>query len=277
MGATLRAAVTRLGGDADARVDAEALLAFALERDRGWLIAHRDDELPDALCHAFSRLVDQRECGHPVAYLTARRGFWNLELEVGPGVLIPRPETELLVQLALDRIPLDRALRIADLGTGSGSIALALARERPRITVFGVDASREALRIAEANAHRLNLRNVLLLRANWLDALPETSGFALVVSNPPYLADDDPHLQQGDLRFEPRMALASGEDGLDAIRAIVRSARSRLHCSGELLIEHGATQGAEVRALLVAAGYASVQTWQDLGGRDRVSGGVSAD
>lgn len=273
----LRAAVAQLGGDADARIDAEVLLAFVLECDRGWLIAHRDDDMLATLRHAYAWLIDQRAQGHPVAYLIGRRGFWNLELEVAPGVLIPRPETELLVQLALDRMPVERAMRIADLGTGSGAIALALASERPQVTIVAIDASVEALRIAEANARRLGLGNVRFLRGDWLDALRADGSFDVIVTNPPYLSDSDAHLLQGDLRFEPRMALASGADGLDAIRTIVRSARARLRRGGQLLIEHGATQGAEVRGLLAEAGYRDVTTWRDLNAHERVSGGVLAD
>ncbi len=275
--ASLRAAIERLGGDADARVDAEVLLAFVLQRDRSWLIAHRDDVLPEATRATFAGLVDKRASGMPVAYLTGRRGFWNLELEVGPAVLIPRPETELLVQLALERIPEDQPFRIADLGTGSGAIALVLAGERPRCRIIAVDSSVEALRVAAANARRLNHPNIEFLCGDWLDALGSQQGFDLIVSNPPYLANDDAHLLQGDLRFEPRAALASGSDGLGAIGTIIECARARMRRGGELLLEHGATQGAAVRSLFTSAGYAGVQTWLDLGARERVSGGVSAD
>ncbi len=276
VGRLLRAAVERLGGDPDARVDAQVLLAFALQRDRGWLIAHHGDLLPAPTRQAFGRLVDRRAAGHPVAYLTGRRGFRNLDLEVEPGVLIPRPETEQLVDLALDLIPAANAARIADLGTGSGAIALALASERPLAWVVAVDASAQALRIAAANARRLGLRNVAFAQCNWLDAFQGADTFDLIATNPPYLAEADEHLSRGDLRFEPRMALASGADGLDAIRSIVQGAGGRLRPAGHLLVEHGATQAGEVRGLLQGAGFLGVQTWTDLAGHERVSGGSSA-
>lgn len=273
----LRAAMERLGGGPDARVDAEVLLAFVLRRDRSWLIAHRDDCLPAESQASFANLVDSRATGTPVAYLTGRRGFWKLELDVGPAVLIPRPETELLVQLAIDRIPPDRPCRIADLGTGSGAIALAIAGERPQCSIVAIDSSRQALRVAAENLRRTGLFNLGFVCGNWLDALRIQECFDLIVSNPPYLATDDAHLLVGDLRFEPRAALVSGRDGLEAIRTIVACSRPQLRPGGQLLVEHGAAQGDAVRSLLTGAGYTGVHTWQDLAGCDRVSGGASAD
>ncbi len=277
VGAALRTAIARLDGGADARTDAEIMLASVLGRDRAWLIAHRDDMLDDAALARFAELVELRAAGHPVAYLTGRRGFWSLDLAVTPDTLIPRAETELLVQLALDRISAEARSRIVDLGTGSGAIALAIARERPHAALVAVDNSAAALRVAEANARATGIGNVEFVQGNWFEPLSLQDPFDLVVSNPPYLASDDPHLSRGDLRFEPRSALASGADGLDALRTIVDAARARLVEGGWLLLEHGLTQGHGVRALLAAAGFEHVQTWPDLAGRDRVSGGTSPD
>ncbi len=277
VGEALRSAASRLDGGVDARTDAEMMLASVLGRDRAWFIAHRDELLDDAALARFAKLVELRAAGHPVAYLTGRRGFWSLELAVTPDTLIPRAETELLVQLALERISADTRSRIVDLGTGSGAIALAIARERPHAALVAVDHSAAALRVAEANARAAGIGNVAFVEGSWFDALSLQDPFDLVVSNPPYLASDDPHLSQGDLRFEPRSALASGMDGLDALRTIVGSARARLVDGGWLLLEHGLTQGPGVRALLAVAGFENVQTWPDLAGRDRVSGGTSAD
>src|SRR5690348_10568633 len=261
-----------LRGD-DARVEAELLFVHVLGVSRAWLVAHADDELGDEKRAAFDALIARRARGEPVAYLTGSRGFHALELRVTPDVLIPRPETELLVELALQRIPGNAELRIADLGTGSGAIALAIARARPGARVLGTDASERALVIARENARHLGLTNVEFAQGDWCAALGDGCDFDLIVSNPPYIAEDDPHLREGDLRFEPRAALASGVDGLDAIRAIVRDARAHLHEGGWLLLEHGFEQGAAARALLEQSGYREVFTERDLEGRERVSGG----
>jgi len=264
----LVAATARLGE----RVDAEALLLHVLRQPRSWLFAHADDALDTDVRTAFDALVARRAAGEPVAYLTGRRGFWTLELEVTPATLIPRPETELLVELALERLPRDMACRVADLGTGSGAIALALASERPQAQVVATDASVDALAVARRNAQRLGIGNVRFVQGDWLAPLTGER-FALVVSNPPYIEAADPHLTQGDLRYEPAAALASGADGLDAIRRIVARAPAHLESGGWLLFEHGWNQGDAARALLRAAGYVQVFTAQDLEARDRVSGG----
>lgn len=266
---TLLAAATRTLGE---RVDAEALLLHVLQRPRSWLFAHADDLLDAASEAAVLALVQRRAAGEPVAYLTGRRGFWTLELEVTPATLIPRPETELLVELALQRVAPAAAVQVADLGTGSGAIALAIASERPQAQVLATDASIEALAVARRNAQRLGVANLRFAHGDWLAPL-EGGRFALVVSNPPYIEAGDPHLAQGDLRFEPASALASGADGLDDIRRIVQGARGVLQRGGWLLLEHGWQQGAAVRALLCQAGYAQVFTAQDLEARERVSGG----
>ena len=265
----LLATATRMLGE---RVDAEVLLLHALGKPRSWLFAHAEDAVDATVAAAYAALVERRAAGEPVAYLTGRRGFWTLELEVSPATLIPRPETERLVELALERLPSDAVVRVADLGTGSGAIALALASERPQARVVATDASAAALAVARRNAQRLGIRNVQFAQGDWLAPL-QGERFALVVSNPPYIEADDAHLGQGDLRFEPASALASGSDGLDDIRRIVHDAREVLLPDGWLLFEHGWNQGEAVRALLCDAGYGEVFTARDIESRDRVSGG----
>jgi release factor glutamine methyltransferase len=258
-------------GDGEGAREVEVLLAHALGRDRAWLYAHADDALPAERAIEFHRLLVRRAGGEPIAYLTGRREFWSLDLAVTAHVLIPRPETELLVELALQKIPQGAQVEIADLGTGSGAIALALARECPRARVLASDASATALAVARANAQRLGIANVEFVESDWFGALGGRR-FDVVVSNPPYIAEHDAHLAQGDLRFEPRTALASGADGLDAIRTIVRDAPAYLKSGGWLLCEHGFEQGTAVRDLLAGAGYLEVFTARDLEDRDRVSG-----
>ncbi|UYK76136.1 peptide chain release factor N(5)-glutamine methyltransferase [Xanthomonas sacchari] len=261
----LRAACTQVE-----RGDAEALLLHALQRDRAWLFAHARDPLADEVADGFQALLARRVQGEPVAYLTGRRGFWTLDLAVGPATLIPRADTERLVELALERLDPAPGRRIADLGTGSGAIALALASERPRAQVLATDLSTAALAVAQANAQAHGLGNVAFAHGPWLAPLAGQR-FDLIASNPPYIAAGDPHLQQGDLRYEPASALASGPDGLDDLRRIVADAPAHLLPGGWLLLEHGWDQGAAVRALLEVAGFAEVATYQDLEARDRVT------
>lgn len=268
--ALLRAAAARIG-----RSDAEPLLLHALGRDRTWLFAHGRDPVDPAVAAAFEALVARREAGEPVAYLTGRRGFWTLDLQVTPATLIPRPETETLVELALQRVDTAAGRRIADLGTGSGAIALALASERPRARVVAVDLSAAALEVARTNAAAHALGNVEFRHGSWLAPLAGER-FDLVASNPPYIAEGDPHLQQGDLRHEPGGALASGTDGLDAIREIVAGAPGCLLPGGWLLFEHGWDQAETVAALLRRHGFADVATHRDLEARDRVTLGRRA-
>jgi len=250
--------------------DAELLLAHALGRSRSWLLAHAEEGIPDGDVARFHALVERRAAGEPVAYLVGSRGFWSLDLAVSTATLIPRAETELLVELALERIPVEASMRIADLGTGSGAIALAIAKERPRARVVATDASAGALEIARDNARRNGTGNVEFRHGDWLAPL-DGETFDLIASNPPYIAFGDPHLDQGDLRFEPASALSSGIDGLDAIRAIVRDAASHLRRGGWLLLEHGWGQGEAVRMLLRDVGFAGIATERDLENRERVS------
>lgn len=255
--------------------DAEVLLADAIGQGRSWLFAHAHDTVPSAAIERFESMWQRRLAGEPVAYLTGRRGFWTLDLEVGPATLIPRPETEVLVELALARVPAGQPARIADLGTGSGAIALAIARERPHAQLIATDASEAALDVARRNASTHRIANVEFRGGDWFGPL-QGECFALIASNPPYIADGDPHLGEGDLRFEPDSALSSGADGLDAIRAIVADAGAHLDAGGWLLLEHGWDQGDAVRGLLVEAGFLEVETARDLEGRERVSLGRSA-
>ncbi|MCD9095917.1 peptide chain release factor N(5)-glutamine methyltransferase [Luteimonas fraxinea] len=258
--------------DAAARIDATDarwLLAHAAGRSQTWLYAHARDPAPDGVAARFELLVARRAAGEPVAYLTGVRGFFGLDLAVTPATLIPRPETELLVELALAQLPAENA-RLVDLGTGSGAIALAIARERPDAAVLATDASVEALAVARANAQALAVSNVRFAHGDWYAPLAGTH-FDVIASNPPYIEDADPHLAQGDLRFEPASALSSGADGLDAIRVLAAGALAHLAPGGWLLVEHGFAQGAAVRALFEHAGLVEVATERDLEARDRVT------
>ena len=265
----LRAAAARLAIP-DGRHEAEQLLAHALGRDRAWLFAHAVEVLEPRQVANFEELLARRLAGEPIAYLTGLRGFWTLDLQVNADTLIPRPETELLVELALARLPAHLPLHVADLGTGSGAIALAIGKERPQSRVIATDASEGALAVAARNAASNEIANVEFRQGSWFAPL-RGECFDLIASNPPYIAEGDPHLQQGDLRFEPASALSSGSDGLDDIRDIVAHAGEHLLTGGWLLLEHGLEQGAAIRTLLEAAGFVEVATERDLELRDRVT------
>jgi release factor glutamine methyltransferase len=260
------------GTSPDPRLDGEALLAFALERDRAWLFAHPEAEPAAADITRFRALLQQRAQGVPVNYLTGRREFWSLSLEVSPDTLIPRPETEQLVEIAL-ALDLPAEARVLDLGTGSGAIALALASERPAWQLVASDRSEGALAIATGNARRLNLSNVRFVLSDWFDALQAEPAFDLIVSNPPYIPDADPHLTRGDLRFEPRDALASGTDGLRDITRIIAQAPDFLGPGGWLWLEHGFDQRDPVMAALARQGYRDCRHYADSAGNPRNSGG----
>lgn len=256
-------------GDTDARM----LLQHALNVSHAHLIAYPDQELSPEQIQYLGQLTQRRACGEPVAYLTGKREFYSLDFKVTPAVLIPRPETELLVDLALERIPVDRTFKVLDLGTGSGAIALTIGKHRPLVSVIAVDASVEAARIAESNAEQLNVHNVRIMRGDWFEGL-DGERFDLIVSNPPYVASTDPHLSQGDLRFEPAMALTDGADGLGCLRAIMGSAPAHLVAGGTLLVEHGYDQAEACRQLLENAGFGAIICRPDLAGIPRISGGI---
>lgn len=250
--------------------EAEILLAHAMERDRSWLYAH-PKHLPTTQKQGrFMALLTRRLTGEPVAYLTGLREFWSMPLRVDQHTLIPRPETEHLIEFVLERLPDLPPQRVIDLGCGCGTIALALARERPHWEILASDRSANALALARTNAQQLGL-NVSFLRTDWLAGI--AGPFDLIISNPPYVAESDTHLGRGDLRFEPRGALIAGPDGLDAIRCLVAQARPRLCPGGLLAFEHGHDQGAMCRALLEQAGYHEVGTDLDLAGLPRFSHG----
>ena len=252
-----------------APIDAQVLLAHVLGVGRAWLVAHATDPLAMRDVEAFFTLAKRRRDGEPVAYLTGVREFMGLALEVGRSVLIPRPETETLVECALRAMPADRPLRVLDLGTGSGAIALAVAQARPLAQVLGVDASPSALAVAIRNAERMKLGNVAWLQTDWYEGLG-CEAFDLIASNPPYVADGDPHLAEGDVRFEPIGALRAGPAGLDALRIVVAGAPARLADGATLVVEHGFDQADAVRALMDGAGFADSRTFRDLAGIPRV-------
>ena len=255
-------------------VDARALLVHVLDRDRAWLAAHAEDVLNQDQTTAFFSLVRRRHDGEPVAYLTGTREFWGLTLTVTPHVLIPRPETESVVECALARLPRDRAVRILDLGTGSGAIALALAHELHNAVVVGSDRSLAALLVARASAQRLAIANAEFVEADWYAGVP-AGAWDLIASNPPYVDGGDAHLAQGDLRYEPRSALSPGADGLAALRVIIGGARERLVAGGFLIVEHGHDQSDAVRELFRAAGFSAIAAARDLAGIPRVVAGRS--
>jgi release factor glutamine methyltransferase len=271
LGEALNSAQRALAAITDTpRLDAEWLLEHVTALDRTQLFTRADEVLDAAGSARFFALVERRRRGEPLAYLTGERGFWSLNLRVSPDVLVPRPETELLVEWSLLLIAeLDRPV-IADLGTGSGALALALATERPDAIVDATDVSAAALVIAQGNAERLGLQRVRFQRGHWLEPLADQA-YDLIVSNPPYIAADDAHLQA--LQHEPMLALSDGADGLDALREIIATASAHLRRNGWLMVEHGYDQAAAVRSLFAQAGFSAVETRPDMGGQERATAG----
>ncbi|MEP9317378.1 peptide chain release factor N(5)-glutamine methyltransferase [Pseudomonas sp. LABIM340] len=252
-----------------ARLDAELLLAAALGKPRSFLRTWPERVVSREAHDLYDRYLARRVAGEPVAYILGRQGFWSLDLEVAPHTLIPRPDTELLVETALALLPASPS-RVLDLGTGTGAIALALACERLSWQVLGVDRIPEAVALAERNRERLRLANVAFRASHWFSTV-EGERFALIVSNPPYIPSTDPHLKQGDVRFEPSSALVSGQDGLDDIRLIIDQAPNHLENGGWLMLEHGFDQPDAVRDLLLSRGFSAVESRRDLGGHERIS------
>lgn len=267
----LKAACAALCGGESPKRDAEVLLSFVTGKSRSWLMAFDETQLDAAQLAQLNALIARRARGEPVAHLTGEREFWSLPLTVSPVTLIPRPDTEILVEQALARLP-DYAVDILDLGTGTGAVALAIASERPDCQVIGVDRVAEAVQLAQHNAQKLQIANAAFLRSDWFSALAGKK-FALIVSNPPYIDAADAHLQQGDVRFEPLSALVADDQGLADIRHIAQAARHYLLPQGALLLEHGWQQGESVRTILSAQNYQAVATCQDYAGHDRVTAG----
>jgi release factor glutamine methyltransferase len=251
------------------RLDVELLLAHVLGKSRSYLHTWPERELEAQQLERFQAALVRRQAGEPVAYILGQQGFWSLQLEVAAHTLIPRPDTELLVETALASLPATPA-RLLDLGTGSGAIALALASERSAWRVTGVDRITEAVALAERNRARLKLTNANFIESHWFSALVGQR-YQLIVSNPPYIAADDRHLAQGDVRFEPSSALVAGADGLDDIRLIIEQAPGYLQAGGWLLLEHGFDQAAAVRELFCERGFSAVQSRRDLGSHERIS------
>jgi release factor glutamine methyltransferase len=261
----------------EAKHEANLLCQHALNVNRAWLISHESDALEGNHHAAFEALVQRRLEGEPIAYILGSREFYGLPLKTTPATLIPRPDTETLVETALAKIPKSASLNILDLGTGSGAVALAIASQRPQAKVIAIDASIDALKVAAENTQSLKLSNVRLIQSNWFSALAldkEAEKFDVIVSNPPYIAQDDAHLQQGDLRFEPISALASGVDGLDDIRQIIQDAPHYLKPDGWLMLEHGYDQAEAVAALLSERGFSQIDHAKDIGGILRVTFGA---
>ena len=252
-------------------LDIAMLLCHCLQKPSSYLRAWPEAEVPEPARQQFQSLLERRITGEPVAYLIGERGFWSLDLQVSPCTLIPRPETELLVELALAKISAKTAASILDLGTGTGAIALALAAERSDCMIKACDITAQAVALAESNRQKYSLDNVEIFQSNWFAALSDQS-FDLIVSNPPYIDSADKHLQQGDVRFEPRSALVADSKGLADIATIIRQAPAYLSDHGWLLLEHGYDQATAVQALLATAGFEQVFTQQDLAGLDRVTG-----
>lgn len=274
--ATRRIAEALVLDKREARIEARVLLAHALKVDHAWLIAHDRDTPTPAQQHAIAALIERRAGGEPVAYILGEREFYGRTFKVTPDVLIPRPDTELLVEAALQRMPENMPCRVLDLGTGSGTIAISLALHRPLADVIALDISPDALAVAQQNARRLGAGNVHFEIGDWYAAKSgkaSVKNFDIIVSNPPYIEAADPHLKAGDLRHEPIQALAAGDDGLRDLRAIIAGAPAHLVETGWLLLEHGYDQADAVIALLRERGFAQTETRRDLAGQNRVSGG----
>ncbi len=256
-----------------ARLDAEVLLAHVIEKSRTYLHTWPEHLITDEQLTHYQQVIQRRAQGEPVAYLTGRQEFWSLSLKVTPATLIPRPETELLVEKALEKIPVHGRLHVLDLGTGSGAIALAIAKERTMCHVVAVDMSAEALEVAAHNANEHSIQNVEFLQSDWFSKLVLPK-FDLILANPPYICDDDPHLYQDSIRFEPVTALTAGTDGLHDLRLIINQAKPYLTQQGWLLVEHGYDQATAVQALLIAAGYHEIADFNDYAGQARLAMGT---
>ena len=255
-----------------ALLDAEVMLCTVLGKERSYLHTWPDQELDPEPADVYKAMLNERRQGKPIAYITGNREFWSRDFQVSPDVLIPRPDTELLIDLSLELIPTNQPCKVIDLGTGSGIIAVTLAAERPQAHISATDISPAALQLAQANAAKHNVQAIQFYQSNWFDSIP-AGKFDLIVSNPPYLAEDDEHLQQGDLRFEPKTALIAAQQGLGDIRTIATTACDKLENGGFLLVEHGYNQRQDVQSLFKGLDYHNVQTHADLSGQPRVTSG----
>jgi len=274
IGQVLHTASQQLTESPSAKLDAELLLRHLTGYSATELITRANDELSDEQYRQYQNLIERRRNGEPIAHILGQRDFWTLQLAVNPHTLIPRPDTELLVELALAHIDTETTKSVIDLGTGSGAIAIAIKKDCPQCEVTATDSSLDALLLAQQNARTNNVA-LTLTQSHWFDQLGAQC-FDMVVSNPPYIAEEDPHLMQGDVRFEPISALISGKDGLDDIRHIVRWSPVHLNAGGWLLLEHGYHQAAQVRALMATQNFTDIETHQDLAGNDRVTVGKVA-
>lgn len=262
-------AVARLSSSDSAKRDAEILLQHITGQSRTFIFAFAETELKAIELTALELLLQRREQGEPISYLIGEREFWSLPLFVSPATLIPRPDTECLVEQALLRLPKENC-QVLDLGTGTGAIALALATERTESTIIGVDFNPDAVSLAKRNQQRLTIKNVQFLQSDWFSSL-SSQHFDMIVSNPPYIDESDYHLRQGDVRFEPLTALVADNQGLSDLAHIVSESKAYLKHQGWLLVEHGWQQGAAVRELFKQCGYSHIETCLDYGGRDRIS------
>lgn len=260
--------------DQSAEIDARLLLQFCLQKPHSYLLTWPEKNLSETELEYFEGLLIRRLNGEPIAYIVGYREFWSMNLKVSADTLIPRPETELLVELAVERLS-DKKLNVLDMGTGSGAIALAVASEKPNCQVLASDISKAALAVATENAQSLKISNVTFIQSDWGKNIPLDS-LDMILSNPPYIEKGDPHLQQGDLRFEPDIALSASGDGLSDLQLVIKFAQKRLESGGWLLMEHGYNQSQGVKKLLLEAGFEEVQSWQDVFGNFRVSGGIAS-
>ena len=260
------------------RLDAQILLAHSLQKNRTWLATWSDKNLTQSEINDFNHLLKRRQLGEPVAHITGTREFWSLDLKVSRDTLIPRPETELMVEQILEKYPQTTDINLLDLGTGSGAIALALASERPEWNIIATDKSAPALNIARQNAQQLALKNIRFIAGSWFEPLndlyPDKHQFDIIASNPPYIPRTDPHLSEGDVRFEPLSALASGDDGLDDIRLICQQASAFLKPSGRLIIEHGFDQKSDIHSIFMDSGYKNIEQMSDLARQPRLCIGI---
>ena len=267
----IKSATSQLNSTSDtARLDAELLLCHTIKKERSYVFTWPDYALNHTQAKIFNDLLKQRLKGLPIAYLIGYREFWTLKLNVNADTLIPRPETELLVETALNKMLINKPMSVLDLGTGTGAIALSIASEQPSSKVLAVDVSADALAVAQQNSIDNHIHNVKFLKSNWFDQISNQE-FDLILSNPPYIEEDDPHINQGDVRYEPRLALTSGTDGFDDIRFIISHSKKRLKHKGWLMFEHGYQQATLSQQLMVQAGYQEVESLKDFAGHERVT------